>query len=187
MTQCDLKIQNSVFEHNFASDKGGAIYYGYKRPVMTNLGFMNNSALYGPNIASYAVKIRFNGSYYDSMVVDNIGPNIFHKKQLSFALMDYDNQTILTNSENEITLVSPHNISSIIGINTVLLEKGVATFDGIAAVAPIGAKNQVFHVSSRGINRVKIAQIFGSQISENNLILNFRNCQPGEYIFDKIR
>jgi hypothetical protein len=187
MAMCNLAIQNSEFSNNNATEKGGAIYYGYKRPTLTNVKFLNNSASYGPNIASYPIKIRFKGNDTDSMKINNIGPNIFYEREISFALVDYDNQTVLTNSENEITISSDNNISSIVGIDSILMQKGVATFHGLTAVAPIGSKNLKFHVSSKAIDRTKINSIYGSQVSKNLVVFNFRNCQPGEYVFDSIR
>jgi hypothetical protein len=47
-----------VFQHNQANDKGGAIYYDSYRPDISEVQFLNNSAKYGNNIASYPVSIK---------------------------------------------------------------------------------------------------------------------------------
>ena len=49
-------ISNSSFLRNFASSSGGVIAISYKLPKFdTNNIFINNSAIYGPNFASYPV------------------------------------------------------------------------------------------------------------------------------------
>jgi hypothetical protein len=183
----ELAILNSQFINNQAIDKGGALYYGFKRPNFEKIEFSNNTALYGNNYASYAVKIRLNESDTDYMEIDSIGPGIPYYKNISFALLDYDNQTIVTNSENDITITSSSSASAIAGVNSVLLQNGVATFSGLTAMAPPGSKNLIFKASSKAIDRSKITKIFGSEVSKNQLILNFRNCQPGEYISSPIK
>ena len=50
-------LNNVAFKNNTSSKQGGAIYYDLYRPNMTNVIFINNTAPYGPNIASYPVKI----------------------------------------------------------------------------------------------------------------------------------
>jgi hypothetical protein len=59
-----LKLSNSTFDHNIA-DQGGAIFYDSYRPKLTEIIFDNNTAIYGNNIASYAVSIKPVGSEND--------------------------------------------------------------------------------------------------------------------------
>ena len=54
---CNISIDNVEFINNSASESGGGVYYNLNRPTLNNLMFTNNSADYGPDIASYAVKV----------------------------------------------------------------------------------------------------------------------------------
>jgi len=54
---CSYSIVDSTFSNNSASLKGGAIYYDSFRPNITNSTFLNNSAIYGPDVAGYPIKI----------------------------------------------------------------------------------------------------------------------------------
>lgn len=50
-------MKNQIFKNNTANS-GGAIIYKNQRPQMENVTFLNNSAYYGPNIASYPIYMR---------------------------------------------------------------------------------------------------------------------------------
>jgi hypothetical protein len=179
-----LVIIDSSFVSNTAYDKGGAIYYGFKRPELINVYFFNNSALYGPNIASYAVKIQMQGNESKEMELNNVGPSIPMENSLSFVLMDYEDQVIETNNVNEIT-ISPVNrsVSSIVGSKSVLLKNGVATFFNFTATSTPGSSNVKFRASSKAIDTAKINKIYGSPVSENLITINFRHWMPGEFKF----
>ena len=66
---CFSTLINTIFESNYAEIKGGAIFYNRNMPLMQNLTFLNNTALiYGPDIASYPVSFKLNGSSDQSLV-----------------------------------------------------------------------------------------------------------------------
>jgi predicted outer membrane repeat protein len=181
MALCNLDVQTTVFSGNNADSKGGAIYYGYKRPQLTGVTNSNNHAPYGPDLASYAVMIKMLGS--DEMIIDDVGSNIKYEKNVKFVLLDYDNQVMVLNNVNQITITPVDtSISSIGGVNSVLLKSGIATFDNLVATAKYGSKNIKYQVASKAINSVKINQVYGSTIGNNILTFNFRNCMPGESI-----
>jgi hypothetical protein len=71
--------------------------------------------------------------------------------------------------------------SSVEGFNSEVLYSGVATFENMEFVSSPGSKNVVFQASSKAINTDKINAIFGSQLSTNQIRVNFRYCMPGEY------
>lgn len=55
-SKCSYTVRNSVFRNNTAKMNGGAIKYTYYAPeISVNNTFVNNTAMYGPTIASYAV------------------------------------------------------------------------------------------------------------------------------------
>ena len=51
-------MKNSTFINNTAVEAGGAIAYDLYPPELEDNYFVNNTAVYGPDIASYPYKIR---------------------------------------------------------------------------------------------------------------------------------
>lgn len=91
--------------NNEASVEGGVLKYISKRPInITENTFLNNTALYGPNIASYPVRLRiFNDSklypYETLFILGNEVSNSQFSQSLSFGLFDTDDQQcILVNT-----------------------------------------------------------------------------------------
>jgi hypothetical protein len=178
-----LKVTDSEFNMNSATVKGGAIYYAYKRPQLTNVTYWNNAAAYGPNIASYAFKIIMVDN--DEMIINDVGSNIRYEHELKFALLDYDNQVMVLNSVNQIVITPVDSaVSSIRGVNTVLLKDGVATFNNLIAVAKYGSQNIKYTVNSKAINSARVREMYGSTSNNNIITMNFRNWKPGERIID---
>ena len=73
---CVLDISDSSFINNIAMSSGGAIRYDVYSPILYNEIFEGITALYGPNIASYPVKIKIVDSTTDSIKFRNIGSGI---------------------------------------------------------------------------------------------------------------
>jgi predicted outer membrane repeat protein len=69
-SKCNTTISNTIFENNNAGVKGGAISYNFKPPLFTNESFINNTAPYGNDKASYPIMLRIlkNPNYYESSV-----------------------------------------------------------------------------------------------------------------------
>jgi hypothetical protein len=58
---CSFEISlNCIFERNYADISGGALYFDEKpyHPSYSSNIFIKNKALYGPNIAAYAVRLE---------------------------------------------------------------------------------------------------------------------------------
>jgi hypothetical protein len=170
---------------NTASQEGGAIYYNYNRPKMVNLTTLGNKAPYGANIASYAVKIRMNGTNTDAMTIDNVGSGIAYNDTLVFSLLDYDNQVMVLENDDQI-LINPVNRTeaSIMGTSYALLRNGTASFTSLVASAKPGMNNVIFQASSKAIDSTKIKNVFGAALSNNSIKMNFRYCKPGEIQLD---
>ena len=61
INKCSYNITNSTFKNNSAYRDGGVIKFTYFKPNITvNNTFINNTASYGPIMASYPVKIVMN-------------------------------------------------------------------------------------------------------------------------------
>jgi hypothetical protein len=174
-TLCGLYVSNSTFSNNAAETQGGAIYYNFIRPQMSNLIFSNNTAQYGQNIASYPVKIKLQNSDSDTIELNNIGSGIKLNETLTFELLDYDNQVMVLDNENSISIfASQGNNASVGGTNTVLLTTGVALFDSLIFISEPGSNDIDYYATSKAIDADTIQKAFGQSISNNTINVNFR-------------
>ena len=103
-----------------ATIKGGAVYYDYARPTFgSTIIYTNNSAQYGRDIASYAVKLTYADDPMKSLKIDNFGSGIAYETVLSFALRDYDNQIMVLDNENQIIITSVNSsVAQVSGFNS---------------------------------------------------------------------
>ena len=172
---------NSTFIRNTATRQGGALHYDYVRPSLRNNLYQNNSALYGPNIASYPVKIKLVNSTQDEVYLSNVGSGITYPQTLHLGLYDYDDQIMVLDSTDQIS-ISPvdQQSSDVSGINVGLLNQGSTSFDSIAFISSPGSVNVQFKATSKVIDEDKIQNVFSDTISNNTIYANFRFCQPGE-------
>ena len=174
---------NSTFIGNTAIRQGGALNYNYVRPSLSSNSYQNNSALYGPNIASYPVKIKLVNSTQDEILLDNVGSGITYPQTLHLGLYDYDDQIMVLDSSNQI-IISPVDLQSsdVSGINLGLLDQGSTSLDSIAFISSPGSVNVQFKATSKAIDDDKIQNVFSNSASNNTINVNFRFCQPGEII-----
>ena len=103
---CRNEFINVTFENNVALEFGGAIYYDIYRPLMTNVTFKNNSAVYGPNIASYPVKVIRTDTNSTAFTLDNVASGQTYTKSIELSLVDFDNQ-IASDTNSGVVSVSP--------------------------------------------------------------------------------
>ena len=87
---CTSTLINVTFEKNKAINRGGAIYYDLYRPTMENITYIDNEAEYGPNIASYPVKIS--PTTPGEEILEGIVSGQTVPQTLTFSLMDHDDQ-----------------------------------------------------------------------------------------------
>ena len=80
----NLPLDKVLFDSNIAISQGGALYYNYKRPQLNQNIYINNQAIYGNDIASYAVKVRFNASFSDQMTITDIASGIRNGTNIAF-------------------------------------------------------------------------------------------------------
>ena len=177
----DLYIENTLFDSNAAVLQGGAIYYNYKRPQLSKINFSNNQAVYGPNIASYAVKVRFHESSSDQMSISYIASGIQYENDIVFELVDYDNQIMVLNNINQVEMsVTNSSRLQLKGTNNGKLKSGVATFSNFKAISKPGNTNILISIKCKAIDSTKILKVFGKQFGSSSLTINFRYCKPGE-------
>ena len=184
LQRCKLFISNCTFDNNSATIQGGAIYYDYAHPTINQTLFISNYALYGPNFASYPVRIGLiNSSKDDEIVVSGVGSGIILQKNLKIALIDYDEQVMVLDNSSQVIILSKNlTEAKISGVNTVKIKNGVGIFTRFAAISKPGSTGITFKISSKSINQQEISTIFENEITQKDLTMNFRFWKPGERI-----
>ena len=159
---------------------GGALYYDYRRPMLSQNIFINNTAQYGHNIASYPVRIANIDNMSESISLSNVGSGIYlhdsppssNKPYLKLALVDYDDQIMVLSNSTKISIVNFDNSSSVIGTSEMVTTQGVAQFDNIGFISTPGLTNVMFESSSEDIDNHKVSRL---DLAINNTItVNFR-------------
>ena len=180
---CNLTLRDINFTDNTAARRGGALYYDFARPSLDRVRYSNNVAVYGMDIASYPVKIKIVNSTQDDISFENIGSGVTYPQTLHFGLYDFDDQIMVIESIDQIIISAVDTqASSVTGFNAQKLYQGIAEFDNIAFVAAPGSTNILYQASSKAIDDDKIQQVFGQSISDNNINVSFRYCEPGEIV-----
>ena len=159
--RCVTILQNVTFQNNYASVKGGAIYYDLYRPVMTNVRFINNTSPSGPNISSYPVKVVLTGTNSSFINLTNVASGQTQDVNLIFNVVDYDNQLSSTTSGGRIIISSAVSNTSVLGLSSASIVNGSATFTSLMFVANPGSVNVPFKISSNAIDSSKLLKQFG--------------------------
>ena len=164
---CNINISKSSFINNQASIKGGAIYYDFARPTMTDIVFDNNQAEYGEDIASYAVRIvqvgKMNQNIELSGVASGISlsnsPTSSNQSSLHLVLVDIDDQIMVLVDSSNIKISAIDNSSEVIGTSEVRANDGLAVFDDIGFLYRPGSENISFVVNSTEIDQNKVQHL----------------------------
>ncbi|CAI2361155.1 unnamed protein product [Moneuplotes crassus] len=197
-SSCLLDINSCHFENNTATVMGGAIHYDYNKPSVMNTSFVNNSAQYGENFASYANRIGLvNSSTNDDIInqegisslkfsiINDVGPGIKVEETLYFALLDMDGQVMNLDSLNTVILFPKNtSLSTIDGANVGLLRKGIAMFDNIIMEIDVNHRTANYSITSKAIDKARVADVLSDSFKQEDLIVNFRDCKPGERIIN---
>ena len=123
---------------------GGGIYYNLNRPVISNLRFNGNSAKYGPNIASYPVKVVSKNTHQNKISLEDVASGLDYNQTLYFELVDYDDQVMNLENSKTVKIVPNEDTSSVRGTDFAKLNAGVAEFDNLIFRAEAGKKDVLF-------------------------------------------
>ena len=177
---CVTSISNTTFSDNVAQISGGAIMYDLFRPTFNSLTFLNNSAQYGPNIASYAIKIKIGDTDLSILTINNA---ISGKTSQTFIfnILDFNDQVMNLDSISKITIKSNTAESQVIGRNAIISNAGVVIMSEVIFISAPGSQNIIFTVNPSSINLDIAKAVYGANYTFPKLISNFRYCRPGEY------
>ena len=174
-----------MFINNTATDKGGAIYYNLQKPTMNLNTFEGNTAEYGPNLASYAVKIVEYHTKSNKVKLENIASGLQYDKELYLSVIDADDQVMNLENEYTINIVASDFNSAVLGISSVRMINGTSHFNNLIFANKPGNSNVKFEMTSKLLDQQQIK--YGVELStqnqslyENNIFVNFRFYKPGE-------
>ena len=158
-------IQHSLFSRNHAHE-GGGFKFSNAEIALFNVSFMKNTAEYGPDKASYGVKL--------SPRLTNVTGNEAsgYPITLIFELLDHYEQRVNV-SPYKYLMMSPTSQVSYQGNNITVLKQGLFTFSNMTIFASPGSA----HVIEAVINDTQ--EGFSINLI-GRIPIVFRNCTPGE-------
>ncbi|CAI2376021.1 unnamed protein product [Moneuplotes crassus] len=182
VNDCNIRIEKSTFNNNIAVIKGGAMYFNYKPPIIdSDTTFLNNSAEYGDNLASYPVFIGLSNSNHPSQIsIDSASPGVILAESINLAVFDANMQVMNKDSSSQINIQPLVPDASIKGTNVAIVTNGIAKFDRLIPIAKPGSPNVEYAISSKSIDLDKVKSVFGDSIVHTRIIINFSYCKPGE-------
>ena len=184
---CIMNISDSSFINNVGITKGGAIRYDVYRPLMRQNIFENNTAQYGPNIASYPIQIKLTNSESDSISFDNVGSGIRSDIEFTLGLYDHDEQIMNLDSSSQIQIRTINtNNSDLGGTTSVKVNQGEAIFDEVTFISDPGNTNILFDLDSPSIDKTILEKQYGTDFTQEDINVNFRFWKPGEIFQDGI-
>ena len=178
---CSYNISFSSFKNNSAIYQGGAIYYDLFRPQLSENLYENNFAGYGPNIASYPIKIKIKDNNSDYIRLYDVGSGVKYSSSLELALVDYDDQVNRLDNSSVIAIKSARLNTSVSGSTLKKVEQGFALFSDLVFLSSPGKTNVEYSVSSEAIDSQKIMKTMNN-FTQNPIQVWFRFWMPGEII-----
>ncbi|CAG9326024.1 unnamed protein product [Blepharisma stoltei] len=190
---CEFYFSSNTFVDNFATYDGGALNFEDIMPVLSGNVFANNTAAYGDDIGSYAVKIVAldeNGELIGyqrrlesaplATSLSNLAPGQTSSKTLKIALVDYYNNIVTTDSSSSAELlVTNSSTTTFSGTTKVTAAKGVYVFNDFIVWAIPGTDVDI-EVYSTGIDSTKSNSSQITYISTVKVNISLRKCIIGE-------
>ena len=156
--------------------------YDLYRPTLSNLVFNSNYALYGPNIASYAVKVNIGNETINSITINNAVSGQISRTYI-FSIVDYDNQIMNLDPNLKVTIRPVTPRAQLFGRNIYFADAGVAKMNETMFIFSPGTANIVYSISPSTIKLDKAKAVYGANYTLPTIVANFRYCKPGEYFY----
>ncbi|CAG9325081.1 unnamed protein product [Blepharisma stoltei] len=176
---CSFNISSNHFTRNKAINNGGAISWDSSNPVIIDNFFVNNSARYGPDIASYPFKLiyintkrenQYLNSPSSSMpTISGIAPGQKSEQPITCAIVDHYDQIIYTDNLSQVQLLANDPNTILFGTTTVTAFSGIFNFTDYVVIAPPGSSTKI--------------KVYAPTIEDsNNFLINvfLRLCKIGE-------
>lgn len=129
---CEIAVSFCNFTGNSASANGGAIYWTRTLPILSNNRFADNTAAYGPNIASFPIRLEINEFPSKSRELKVFASGQESDGLLLVKLLDHQGQVVTTDNLSTAVLTA-YNMSSVSiqGNLKAVANRGTFTFSEI--------------------------------------------------------
>jgi hypothetical protein len=183
---CALAVTSNNFSSNSAVLKGGAVYWTKQQPTFMNNSFTHNSAVYGPDIASFGVKLtsldfadHSNLAKVSGDAYVNIGSGQRLPQTLAIALVDHAGEVVKTDNSS-IASISPEDSANVTvtGSTKAFADQGVYYFKDVRFSAGPGVSINVL-LSSEALASLS-EDDSGYSAELLSVELQIRECQIGE-------
>lgn len=193
-TTCSFQLTDCTFTKNQAIQKGGALYWPDIQPNLTSCTFVNNTASYGHDIASFPVYLRplqgnmsygnYSGEYQSlplAFTLANVPSGQRYSGVLSFGVFDHAGEMVVYDSSSVLEIVPLNQtLSSITGSIKTKAIQGVYTLKDFTASGTPGSE-QGFKATSSAIS---LSKGRSSSIATVAVLMTFRACESGETLFN---
>ncbi|CDW88159.1 UNKNOWN [Stylonychia lemnae] len=172
------------FTENEAGKSGGGIFYDLYRPInLENNLYLNNSAQYGNDFASYGYKLKILNQ--DTTFLSQlISGGLLSSKSLQLGIFDQDQQLINTDNKSQLFLSSYSDGLSVSGNTLFEAVKGIFYVKDVLLVGQPSSKFQIKALTPNGIDVKSIKQFDQNFDSALIISLRFRECYPGEVLIE---
>lgn len=193
---CQNVLKGNSFERNRAVLRGGAVLWQHSFPLFINNTFSNNTAAYGTDIASYAIRLMLVGMDLQTkpyqnesvrpplaLVVENVGSGYVFDGLVRLGLFDHQGQLLNMDSSSGAEIVVPtYSNLTIFGSVKAMASHGVFTFSQFTLTAKPGTSQDAF-ITTPAI-RMQPLSAYDLSIAQDTLVVRFtfRECLMGEYL-----
>jgi len=192
---CQNVLKGNSFVGNRAILRGGAVLWQHSFPLFLNNSFSDNTAAYGTDIASYAIKLMLVGldmqtkPYLNesmsrplALLIENVGSGYVFDGLIRLGLFDHQGQLLTMDSSSgaEISVPADSNLT-LFGSVKAMASHGIFTFSQFTLTAKPGTSQDAL-ITTPAI-RMQTLSAYDLSIAQDALIVRFtfRECLMGEY------
>jgi hypothetical protein len=189
---CNFTVTSNNFSTNYAGLNGGAVYWTKQQPTFLNNSFSDNSAVYGPDVASFGIKMKsqdFDESQGKlSKVAENSYIDIASGQRLPqpivVALVDHTGQVVKTDNSSTASIFPADTANvTVTGNSKVTAREGVYYFTEVKFSAQPGVSIKA-QFSSDALAALT-SQDSGYSTEPLSVDMQLRDCQTGEALVGK--
>ena len=184
---CKYNLTEIVLNNSRAGVDGGAIKYNRMEPIMNDVIKENNTAVYGPFIAGYAITAEFVDPTNPSLptilgkinITEASGKEISHLVYLGL----YDHRRVLVSTDQtSLMTISSHSSSVLLsGLVNIQPTNGIYKTEHITVISPPGSITDLYFASA-AIDYENPDPNTGILAKETPLTYILRNCTIGEIL-----
>jgi hypothetical protein len=186
--QCIFNLTRTEFSHNSAAVRGGAVNWVDVQPALLNCSFSNNSAEYGPELASYPIAlslVRPEARLFQSEELPVIASGQNIEEVIKVSLVDHYSQVVLTASGYDCSIIGNINVTAK-GQTRAISKDGVFAFQNFSIVAEPGYQT-AFELYTSGIDEGRQSYSLSKTNITGGITVDvmMRQCVPGESLIAK--